>query len=252
VKLIWGCILLFLSVFARSENFYIATGEFPPFCSKSNISYGFVSHVVREAFAREGHLAQFDFLPWKRAYEMTKSGGYHASSWWAFNDERARDFHYSDPVIESQLHFFYVKENLPEFDWGSVNDLTGYKLGLTRGYYTTDEIEAAKESGKLEILSVNDDEQNFRLLLSGRIDLVPINVITGLELLRKKFPKEVVSKIAYHPEPVSSRPGFIIFPKRSERSKELVAIFNAGLNSLREDGTYDRMFQKLISGYYSR
>jgi len=89
-------------------------------------------------------------------------------------------------------------------------------------------------------------------LLHGRIDILPINVVTGLELLRTKFAPDIIHQVAFHPKPVSSRPGFLIFPKKIKRSEEIMRIFNAGLRSLRKDKSYDKMFDDLLSGYYSQ
>jgi len=113
-------------------------------------------------------------------------------------------------------------------------------------------MEQAKEEGKIDVTIVNDDEQNFRLLLKGRIDLIPMNLISALELLRTKFPQELVDNIRYHPKPASSRPGYVIFPKNLAGSTELVKHFNAGLRALRQDGTYEKMHRQLLEGYYSQ
>ena len=252
IKLLLFLIAICLSSVSHSETVRISTGEFIPYCSSSSKHQGFASHVVSQAFARQGYEVEFDFLPWKRAFVQTKNGDYDATSWWSYSEERAKELLYSDEILESRLHFFYVRGFQPDFDWKSVDDLTGYRVGLSRGYYTSDALEAARKAGKVEFEVVNDDEQNFRRLLRGRIDLFPINVVTGLELLRTKFAPNVIHQVAYHSRPLSSRPGFLLFPKNSKRSLVLMEKFNAGLKSLREDGTYDKMFDDLLSGYYSQ
>ncbi|OMH25576.1 ABC transporter substrate-binding protein [Motiliproteus sp. MSK22-1] len=251
-KILLFLIALMLPSLSQGETIRIATGEFIPYCSSSSKHQGFASHVVSEAFARQGHEVEFDFLPWKRALVQTQNADYDATSWWSYSDERAKDHYYSDELLESRLHFFYVKGLLPDFDWKEVNDLNGFRIGLSRGYYTSDALESARKAGKVKFEIVNDDEQNFRRLLRGRIDIFPINVVTGLELLRTKFAPNVIHQVTYHPRPLSSRPGFLLFPKAGKRSLELMAIFNTGLKSLREDGTYEKMVDDLLSGYYSQ
>ncbi|WP_019613496.1 substrate-binding periplasmic protein [Psychromonas ossibalaenae] len=252
MKIFLTCLLLILTVEVHSETFRIATGEFTPYCSSVAKHKGFASHVVSEAFARQGHKVEFYFLPWKRALAQTQSGNFDATSWWAFNEQRGENFHYSEKLLEAHIHFFYVISHRPDFDWKTVDDLSGYRIGKTRGYFTSDTLEAANKDGKVTFITVNDDEQNFRLLLYGRTDLFPVNIVTGLELLRTKFAPNIIHQVTFHPRPMNSRPGFLLFPKTNKRSQEIMRIFNAGLESLRADGTYDNMFDNLLSGYYSQ
>jgi len=85
------CFVFFMSVFSvsRADVLRIATGEFAPYCSSFSRHEGFANHLVKEAFARQGYPVSYSYFPWKRAYEMTRSGEFDASSWWAKSDDRA-------------------------------------------------------------------------------------------------------------------------------------------------------------------
>ncbi|MBB1485523.1 substrate-binding periplasmic protein [Oceanospirillum sediminis] len=247
-------ISLILSLFssvAIAQTIRIATGEYPPFCSSSAKHYGFVSHVISEAFAREGHQVEFDFLPWKRALYQTSNGEYDATSWWVYSDERAAKFYYSDTVVTNSVHFFYVKAHNFDFDWKTLSDLDDYRLGVTRGYFYNEEFTQYREENTDRFDVVNSDEQSLKRMLLKRIDLFPVNVVVGLELLRTKFGPNVIHQITYHPRPLSSKDGFILFPKSQANSAQLSAIFNSGLKKLKADGSYERMQENLLSGYYS-
>lgn len=236
-----------------SKTVTIATGEYAPYCSSSIKHKGFVSHVISEAFGREGYRVEFDFLPWKRAKKQSRVGGYDATSWWAYNPERAENFYYSDEVVKSSLHFFYLKSKNFDFDWKTLSDTAGRSIGVSRSYHYSDEFAAYRKDHPEQIEEVNDDEQNFRRLLRGRTDLFPVDVVVGLEMLRTKFGPNVIHQVAFHPRPLTSRAGFLLFPKvKGERSEELREVFNRGLKKIREDGTYDRMYDDLLSGVYSR
>ena len=248
--------LLCLSGLAQSETkdkpIRIATGEYIPFCSSSSKHKGFASHVVSEAFARQGYKVEYNFLPWKRAILQAKNNDYDATSWWVYTDERAEDFLFSDKLLETATYFFYLKTQTPNFNWAEFDDLTGYRIGITRGYHYSDEFQAYRKAGKASFEVVNEDEQNFKRLLYKRIDLFPVNVVVGLELLRARFAPHVMPQVAFHPNPVTSKSGFLMFPKKGGRSEELQANFNAGLKSIREDGSYEKMLNNLLTGFYSQ
>lgn len=242
-------LLISQPTFARTVH--IATGEYPPFCSSSARHYGFISHIITEALAREGYTAEFDFLPWKRALFQSSNGEYDATSWWVHSDERAARFLYSDSVVSNSVHFFYVKGRHFDFDWKTLSDLDEYRLGVTRGYFYNQAFTDYREAHPKRFDVVNSDEISFKRLLLNRIDLFPVNVVVGLELLRTRFGPNVIHQVTYHPRPLSSKEGFILFPKDNPDSVKLRQAFNNGLAALKADGTYDRMMDDLLSGYYS-
>ncbi len=251
-KFLVSLFLLLFSLTAHSQVIRIATGEYAPFCSSSAKHFGFVSHVITEAFAREGHTVEFDFLPWKRALHQTANGEYDATSWWVYNEERAVNFLFSDTVVTNSVHFFYVKAHNYDFDWKQVSDLDDYRIGFTRGYFYSQALTDYKEKNPERFDVVNTDEQSFKRLMLKRIDLFPVNVVVGLELLRTKFGPNVIHQVSYHPRPLSSKEGFILFPKNKPGSEQLQKAFNAGLAKLKADGTYEQMLENLLSGYYSK
>ena len=136
---------------ATAESIEITTGEYAPWTSESLKHGGFSTHVITEAFKLEGYDVNFTFYPWKRVYEAAKDGRrFHASSWWYTSDERAKDFHYSDPLLTDSTVFFYLKEN-PLGEWNALDDLKGRRIGATAGYTYTPEFWEAAKSGLLDI-----------------------------------------------------------------------------------------------------
>ena len=99
---------------------------------------GFALYVITEAFKREGHNVQYKFYPWKRAYDITKKGEFHATGSWGYKSDREKDFIYGDAVYDAIEVFYHLKSvSIP--DWNQLSDLKAYKFGATRGYtYTTE------------------------------------------------------------------------------------------------------------------
>ncbi|ETR68051.1 MAG: amino acid ABC transporter periplasmic protein [Candidatus Magnetoglobus multicellularis str. Araruama] len=125
-----------------------------------------------------------------------------------------------------------------------------YRIGVTRGYAYTKEFWEAGESGMLKLAVVAHDVQNIRKLLAGRIDIFPLEYAVFLSLITKQFDPDVAQKIGFHPKSLVEESTCLLFPKIREDSEKLMNIFNQGLNKLKQDGTYEKLTDNLLKGYY--
>lgn len=55
------------------ETITLTNGEWAPYLSESFKYGGFLSRVCSEAFALEGVDVEYEYLPWKRAYESARA-----------------------------------------------------------------------------------------------------------------------------------------------------------------------------------
>lgn len=231
------------------EPVRLTNGEWPPYCSQTLKHHGLVSRIVTEAFAVEGIKVEYGFFPWKRALVNVEDGTWDGSPGWYYSEERAQYAYYSDPMIDYHNVIFHLKST--PFDWKEVEDLKGIPIGGTRGNVYGKKIEDAKKSGKLTIEWVTEDEQNFKKLLAGRVQLVLMDLHVGYFLLHTKFTPEERSLITHHPKPTASaEPGHLILSKKVDRSKRLMDAFNRGLQRLKESGKYDQYIAESKRGEY--
>jgi len=245
-------IMLLVSIPVLSiETINIATGEYPPWASIDLKHKGFCSQVVKEAFAKEGYNVKFVFLPWKRALEETKKLKYQASSFWFETEDKKKIFHYSDALATEKTAFFFLKTN-PMKDWKTLEDLKNYNIGATRGYSYTDEFWKAAEKKIIKVDVANSDEINFRKLFKERIDIFPSGIVTAYELLNKKFNPLLINTLNYHPNILRKSTSHIIFPKEDKNSIKYLNAFNAGLEKLKQDGTYEIYMDNLLKGKYKK
>lgn len=232
------------------ETVRIASGEYAPWTSKNIKGAGFINHVISEAFARVGYRVEFEYYPWKRAFNSAKTGEkFHATSYWYYSDERAQFFHYSDPLGHEETVFFHLADN-PPGDWQALSDLKGKRIGVTRGYTYTKEIWDAHESKALSIKVADTDEINFRKLLKGRIDLFLMETVVGKKLLRDKFSADEATRVTFDPNPLFEGLTYLLFNKNRADAEAVMAAFNRGLAEIRADGTYQKMEADLIAGGY--
>ncbi|AZZ92292.1 transporter substrate-binding domain-containing protein [Hahella sp. KA22] len=251
--LYFRALAILLFVFAlhaqARETISIATGEYIPWTSQKGPHGGFISHVITEAFKRQGIDVTFEYYLWARSYEQAKQGLHNAASYWICSEEREEDFYCSEPLAEEDIVFFHLKST-PLENWSALDDLRSYSIGATIGYTYTKEFWAAAESGMLRVSTVPEDEQNFNMLALNRIDLCLMGPVAGLTLLRQKFPKAIRESITYNPKPLATTRLSLLFSKVHRDSVRLMLMFNEGLKQIRAEGIYDRYMADLLAGKY--
>ena len=246
------CLLMMCGEAAPGDTIRITTGEWIPFSSESLKHTGFTNHVIAEAFKLEGYSVEFTFYPWKRAFEAAKSAEeYHATSYWYPSDERAKDFHYSEPLQVDDNVFFHLKST-PFPDWETLDDLKKLHIGAVSGFTYTEEFWEAEKSGRLSIDVVNSEESNFRKLMRGRIDTCPTARVVGLRTIRGIFGPEGLEKVTFHPKPLFAVTGHLLVSKKNENAEEIIEAFNRGLAALKESGRYEQFQEDLVVGKYDQ
>ncbi len=229
----------------------ISSGPWAPYTGEDLPHQGFVAHVITEAFAQEGYEVEFSFMPWVRAYNLMLEGDYDASAFWYESETRTKDSYYSDPVNTEKMVFFYKGEN-PIEGWEELTDLQDVKIGATRGLTYTDEFWELADKGVLNVYVTDDEYISFSQLIRGRIDVFISNVVVGKELLRSEFSEEEIAEIGYTENVVSEVSGHLLFPRGVDQSQEYLEIFNRGLAKIREESTYQRLYEQLLADKYAK
>ena len=248
--LVFGSYLIVFSASAE-QTVTVATLDYAPWTGKNLRSNGFVNHVITEAFQRKGYTVKYTYLPWARALAETKNGKYVALSYVYWSKDREKEFYLSDPISEEKIVFFHLKSN-PIVDWVSLEDLKNYKFGATRGYTYTKEFWDAAKTKRLMVDVTNSDLQNFKKLLSGRIDIFPSGLVNGTSILQKEFDASKSGLLSYHTKPLSKTTGRLAFTRNRKNSENLLRIFNQGLAQLKKEGLYEKFMDDLLAGKYSQ
>lgn len=233
--------LMNVTASAGETTVRLTNGEWPPYMSRELPDYGIGSRIVTEAFGIEGIKTGYEFLPRKRAfYEADKGRDYNGSILWFSTPERQKNFYISDPVLDSKVVFFHLKEK--HFEWNSVDDLKKYFIGGTLEYDYGPEFGMAEKKGIITVERVPSDEQNFAKLIYGRIDIFPLDIDAGLAIIKKMKPEDA-ARITFNPRPLKEAPLCLILTKNMDSNRMLLEQFNRGLGRIRSSGLYDRIIQ---------
>ncbi len=242
--------LIFSTTLYAQTKIRITNGEWEPYLSEYCHGYGLSTHIVSEAFKLEGIDIEWGFFPWKRSYELARKGKWDASAnWWPTEDSK-KDFLLSDPVVNTSFVFFHLKTR--NFNWESIKDLKGLKIGFTRGYDYGKEFMDAIENGVITVEISDTDETNLRKLLSGRVDIFPNDPIVGHSQIRNIFPPEKVKLLAHHPKEFEISTLHLIISKKCKNAELFLEKVNSGMKKLKESGRLDRMFKDLDAGKYDK
>lgn len=231
------------------EMLQIAVGEWPPYVSQNQKHNGVVSHIITDIFNDLGFETSIHFLPWSRAYNETSQGKYDATAVWMHKNKRKEYFIYSDKILTEKFVFFHKKTL--DFDWKSLTDLKKFKIGGIYGYSYGPKLDAAFDQKILTKTEVTSPEQNFKMLLHNRIDIMPFELIVGNSILKDQFSTNEQSQIMSHPKPFLLNESYVLFPKALKRSQNLSERFNKRLKEIKSSGQYDLYFKRLKEGFYN-
>lgn len=245
--LCWLCICSHL---AASEKVRIATTEFPPYTSKQLPHHGFINHIVTTAFANSGIQVELEYFPWSRALLEAKAGRFDAVSYSYPVQSRLADFSLSDTLVIDKSVFFKLKTRKLNFE-DNFDVLSDLRLGVTRGYSYSPAFDAYLSSSQVPHITVDNDLTNFKLLLLSRIDVFPVEELSGWYLLHNNFPAEQTSLIDIVDKPLAQNTTHLLFPKSIAKSDTLLRKFNLGLAQAKQQGLVDKYKENMIMGAYS-
>ncbi|EPR38717.1 ABC-type transporter, periplasmic subunit family 3 [Desulfovibrio sp. X2] len=236
-----AALLLLAAPCRASHTVRLATLNWQPYVGTDLPGDGFYAQVVREALRRSGYTLELAFLPWPRGMRRATEGqldgifpAYHTG-------EREAIFTYSDPLGTGVVGFFALRGR--NIHWRTLRDLTPYSIAVQRGYANSEAFDAADYLNK-EVVS--DDQTAMRMLAAGRVDMMISDERVGQALARRLLgPK--ADEVVFLQPPLEEMPLYVCFSKRAGRAGQLKAALDAGLASMRADGTLARL--KAASGF---
>jgi polar amino acid transport system substrate-binding protein len=244
--LIFSC--LFQTAIAQTK-ITLANGEWAPYSSKELKYGGLSTHIVTEAFKLVGIDVTYEYVPWERGYILAKQGDIAGQLLRSRNAEREKYFLFSDPIMETESSYFHLK-SFP-FDWKTIDDLKGLVIGGTIGYNYGDDFNKAEKYGDIDVSRVNNDLQNIKKLILGRIDIFPVNTDVGYYLIHKHLTPEQGALLTHHKKPYIEKGNmFLLLSKKFKNSEDILKLFNKGLKLLSSSGKIELYIKESQEGDY--
>ena len=237
------------SYFSTEETIVMAVDEWGPLISRELRGGGVLTRIISESFASEGIKVELKWMPGPRQYYQVKIGKCDLSPGWAKTPEREAEMLYSSDYVAETYKVFYHLKSFP-FDWTTMDDLKGLRIGGQIGNDYGDDFNQAEKERRINVIRIPNNDQNFKKLAVGRIDILPVGILVGQWEARKNLTAEQYAAITYHPKGLTApRGSYVVFTK-NEKGARLVGIFNRGLAKLKASGKYDNDLTEIMNGKY--
>lgn len=182
--MIRGCMLItslfffangFVAANALGESavLNIATSEYPPYEYWADGKVvGTHTQMVRAVVERMDFEPKFHLLPWARAEAGTRSGTYDLLYSLTKTKQRAEHYYFTDPISEAEDVFFKLSPR--SLEWETLNDLAGFRFGLSASYSYAPSFMDWLGTGKGRVTSISHEKPELtglRMVALGRVDL---------------------------------------------------------------------------------
>ncbi|KGJ89165.1 substrate-binding periplasmic protein [Colwellia psychrerythraea] len=209
----------------------IVTGSYPPAINEADEDKGYVSRLVADAFALEGIKTKFTFVPWARGLRMIRLGHEACIMYYAKTPDRIKSFIFSEPLFEEEWLFFHLKST--PVKWQELTDLSRYIIGATLSYTYSEEFHKLADQQELSVHWVARDEQNWKMLMGGRIDIFP-SVKTGWYQLRQLYSEAAIKQVTTHSKPLKTQLNYLLCSKDHPNAEYFRDKFNQGFTKLKK------------------
>ena len=233
-----AAMLSLLSTVGRAETFTAAGDPYPPYGDPKNPNGGLGLEIMRAAFKTQGHDMTMEYVPWARAESGVKNGTYDILPFTWRTDARAKVLLFSTAYAVGNVRF--IKRKGDDFEFNGLESLNGKLVGTIRGYGYSDAFGA---SAAFQRENGNELMTNIKKLLRHRIDLTLEDEIVARSVIGASDP-EALKQIEFVKTPLSVNPLYITAGLQNPKAQEIIGSFNKGLEIIKANGTYDKIFKK--------
>lgn len=226
------------ATYAAPQTLIIVTSELPPYTS-AEPQNSFLSALLQEVGKEMGVNFEFRFMPWARCEQAVDSLQAWATMPYVPTPEREKKFLFSAPLYAKRTMLFHYSEEPPTLPqtFTDLSELRPYKVGGVRGYYYKSVF--AQAGVRLSLAS--SDEQGFRMLRAGRVDLMPALEVVGWDIIRHMFPLEEQANFHVMETPLNIGHNYLMTSRRYPQAEQLLERFNHALRVLELNGVYRKL-----------
>ncbi|MDA7426777.1 transporter substrate-binding domain-containing protein [Thalassococcus lentus] len=166
------------------------------------------------------------------------------------NEERCKNFHFSDPLVEV-LILLFVNEG-SQFTFESDADIVGKRLCRPAGYFTHDLERPDRQwlsRGLVSLIQPDTPQDCFAALQAGDVDAVTVNVFLGATTIEGMGLR---GKVVPLDRPLSSESLHVIISKKHWRGTTHLYRFNAGLAVLKDSDRYAQIVSKHLGIFWDK
>jgi len=216
-----------------------ADQEWRPYYGPDLPEQGVLMAIIHAAIKASGHEPQSHYINWTRAMNATARGDYDLIAGIYHTPDRAKQFSYSQPILNVHSAFVSRKGTVTDTSWKGLSD----KWIATVAENAISE-EFASHRPELNIRELRTTQMQVKMLANGRVDLAAAsNIRVFLHVAKENgYP---VQMFEIHKPSLATHPVYTASSKLSSAPLEILEIFNRGLEKIIQDGEYDAILNRL-------
>ncbi|ELM3615574.1 transporter substrate-binding domain-containing protein [Aeromonas sobria] len=167
----------------------------------------------------------------------------------SYNAARERYLIYPQQAhLRHSWHFFVRKVDLLQIHYETLADLKPWRIGVTRDFSYTPELTAAMADPTYHFQQIPMNRLQLRKLLAGRIDTVPMPLVTAFTQIKEEG---LTGKVDYLPKPLKSSPYFNTWAraKADENTSAQMAAYDAELLRMKRNGSLKALYDQYAIPY---
>lgn len=228
---------------SSAESVRLLANTSPPYADKKLPEQGLALELVSHIMARAGYDAEIQIEIWSRAMEGVRIGLYDALATAWYSDERAQDFIFSEPYLDSQLILVSLRSNPVIFR--QLSQLSGKRLGVRSDYAYGIDFDSIPGLVQVE---ENHLIQNLMDLLNGRVDVV-IGDQRTMALQLNEYLQSQSHLFEVAPVMLPGRSRHVAASREVAGSQAMIDAFNKALAETLEDGSHAAIVRKWDQRY---
>ena len=234
-------VVLFANLALADQTVLLVGDPWPPYVIGElgeDATSGVAVEIVKTIFSQiDGVMVRFPLVPWNRALREVEEGRSDGIGMLLKTPEREAYMLYTVALVTGEnLIWSATGETADRFEWTSIEDLRGLRIGITQGYSYGESLDRSFENGDVVAVSAPTVEHLFELLANGRVDLALANDAVGYSLARKYPQAGILASIR-----ATNTETFYIGISRKSPAVNLVPMINREIERLRADGSIDRI-----------
>jgi ABC-type amino acid transport substrate-binding protein len=224
---------------AETLTVYGDDNYLPVIYSQDGKPSGALVNILHKVSERTGDVYDIQLFPWKRAYELARSGS-GAIVGISLTNERREIFDFSEPIYNDDIQIVVLKGH--EFTFNRLEDLKGKSVGGVLGASYGEVVDKAIQDGLFKVDRDVGQAGRLRKLMAGRIDAAFIgNGSAGLEAVLQSDPQLASKRASFVvlKTPLTRDPLHLAAAKSLDK-KAVIERFNAAVRNLQKSDSHKK------------
>ena len=215
---------------AQEKELQLASDIWPPFTDLEG-NKSIASDLVKEALSRQNIRVITEMLLFDDVLSGINSKKFDGSAALWINDERKKDYFFSDPYLNNQLVLVGIKGS--DVSAKSFDELTGKRLGIIENYAYGD----INETKHIIMVPDKGNQENLEKLLSGKIDYMLVDGLIIQYMLKYQL-NDVTKFLEIGKTPLLVKSLHFALRKDVPDAERIMFLFNQEIENMISDGTY--------------